>query len=266
MTLFAVDSKTHIVLMKGIGLLSLFMLPFIIFQLSSLPWIYLLLAVVSVVLITKFGQAIGQHRYFSHNSFATNKFWHNALAILATLSGTGTVIHYAAIHRAHHRFSDTMQDPHSPYYNGFIKTWFADIDGDISKKIPKKIVVDLMRDPLLRRLHDYYWYLLLGYVIVLGLIDPTLVLVMFLLPIGYSRFCTGLQATISHRFGYRNFDTSDNSTNNLVVNILSLGEGSHNNHHHKQTEYNFGYTGKLQELDLSAFLIKYIINGKKYAS
>jgi stearoyl-CoA desaturase (delta-9 desaturase) len=33
------------------------------------------------------------------------------------------------------------------------------------------------------------------------------------------------------QFGYRSFDTSDQSRNNYLVGVLGLGEGFHNNHH-----------------------------------
>lgn len=261
--LLAVDSSIHLYLIRTVGIGSLLALPATVYYISMQHPAYWLLALVGIFLITKFGQAIGQHRYFSHNSFTANKYWHSILAILATLSVTGTVIHYAAIHRAHHRFSDVPGDPHSPYLNGFIRTWFADLDSGSLNNIPKKIVVDLVRDPLLKQLHEWYWFIIFAYVIILYVVDPNLLITLFLIPVGYSRFCTGLQATVSHRFGYRNFDTADRSTNNTLVNIVSLGEGSHNNHHAKQKEYNFGYTGLLKELDISAILIKYIIIGKK---
>ena len=34
-----------------------------------------------------------------------------------------------------------------------------------------------------------------------------------------------------HLFGYRNYETNDNSRNNAWVAILTSGEGWHNNHH-----------------------------------
>jgi stearoyl-CoA desaturase (delta-9 desaturase) len=34
-----------------------------------------------------------------------------------------------------------------------------------------------------------------------------------------------------HLWGYRNYDTKDNSRNNIIVAIITWGEGFHNNHH-----------------------------------
>jgi stearoyl-CoA desaturase (delta-9 desaturase) len=38
--------------------------------------------------------------------------------------------------------------------------------------------------------------------------------------------------SLAHRFGRRRFATRDDSRNNAVLAILTMGEGWHNNHHH----------------------------------
>jgi fatty-acid desaturase len=35
------------------------------------------------------------------------------------------------------------------------------------------------------------------------------------------------------QFGYRSFDTSDQSRNNYLIGVIGLGEGFHNNHHNQ---------------------------------
>ena len=42
---------------------------------------------------------------------------------------------------------------------------------------------------------------------------------------------TWLVNSASHRWGYRNYETSDRSRNNWFVALLTNGEGWHNNHH-----------------------------------
>jgi stearoyl-CoA desaturase (delta-9 desaturase) len=37
--------------------------------------------------------------------------------------------------------------------------------------------------------------------------------------------------SLAHLFGYRNYNTPDNSRNNWFAALISLGEGWHNNHH-----------------------------------
>ena len=57
--------------------------------------------------------------------------------------------------------------------------------------------------------------------------------------------------SLAHKYGYRNFETKDHSTNNTIVSWLVAGEGLQNNHHarpksanfaKKRGEVDFGYT------------------------
>ena len=38
--------------------------------------------------------------------------------------------------------------------------------------------------------------------------------------------------SLSHVFGYRTYETKENSRNNWLVALIAAGEGWHNNHHH----------------------------------
>ncbi|MEZ5364266.1 MAG: acyl-CoA desaturase [Bryobacterales bacterium] len=38
--------------------------------------------------------------------------------------------------------------------------------------------------------------------------------------------------SLAHQFGSRRFETKDNSRNNWLLALITLGEGWHNNHHH----------------------------------
>src|SRR6185369_2907856 len=57
-----------------------------------------------------------------------------------------------------------------------------------------------------------------------------------------------------HLWGRRRFATSDDSRNNLVVEVLTLGEGWHNNHHHYQSSANQGF--RWWEIDVSYYLLR----------
>jgi stearoyl-CoA desaturase (delta-9 desaturase) len=51
--------------------------------------------------------------------------------------------------------------------------------------------------------------------------------------------------------GYRNFETNDNSRNNVIFGYLGWGQGWHNNHHHDPKSFDFGtgVSGKWWEFD-----------------
>ena len=59
------------------------------------------------------------HRYFAHRSYKTSRFFQFLLALLGTLAVQKGVLWWAAHHRAHHRYSDTEKDIHSPVQRGF---------------------------------------------------------------------------------------------------------------------------------------------------
>jgi stearoyl-CoA desaturase (delta-9 desaturase) len=64
---------------------------------------------------------------------------------------------------------------------------------------------------------------------------------------------TALINSLAHVFGSRRFETSDQSRNNALLAILTLGEGWHNNHHHEQSSAKQGYAW--WELDVSYYVL-----------
>ena len=64
-----------------------------------------------------FGVTAGYHRYFSHRTFKTSRVFAFILACLAQSSAQRGVIWWASNHRHHHRFSDKLDDLHSPVTN-----------------------------------------------------------------------------------------------------------------------------------------------------
>lgn len=181
---------------------------------------------------------------------------------MATLSTTSSIIYYSSIHRYHHVNSDKENDIHDPRKLGFIKTFFLFIDPSSLEKIPKGIIKDLVKNKIVMFCHNWYWPIILVYVILLALINPMLVLYCYCIPSGYSQIMAGLQLTYGHGKGYQNFNTGDNSSNNILLNWLTLGEGLHNNHHARQNEYRFDFTKKKYEIDLTGILIEKLLRIK----
>ena len=60
--------------------------------------------------------------------------------------------------------------------------------------------------------------------------------------------------SLSHIFGYRNFETDDHSRNNWFVALITGGEGWHNNHHADQAAASV--QTRWWELDLNYYFIK----------
>ena len=64
---------------------------------------------------------------------------------------------------------------------------------------------------------------------------------------------TWMVNSLTHMWGYRSYQTKDQSRNNPLVGLLAQGEGWHNNHHHYQASVNHGH--RWWELDFTFLVI-----------
>jgi stearoyl-CoA desaturase (delta-9 desaturase) len=60
--------------------------------------------------------------------------------------------------------------------------------------------------------------------------------------------------SLAHVFGKRRFKTTDDSRNSLILAMITLGEGWHNNHHRYQYSARQGFYW--WEIDISYYLLK----------
>jgi stearoyl-CoA desaturase (delta-9 desaturase) len=186
------------------------------------------------------------HRYFSHRTFRAGR----PVQFLMALAGTTAVqrgpLWWAAHHRYHHRHSDEEADAHSPRRHGFWWShvgWFLTRSGTPTRE---RLVRDWLRYPELRFLDRHH---LLGPVLLattllgagawleralpgLGTSALQLFVWGFVVSTVVLYHATYTINSLSHRFGSQRFDTGDDSRNNWLLALLTLGEGWHNNHHH----------------------------------
>ncbi len=85
-----------------------------------LSWLDITLAI-GLWLLTAGGITIGYHRYFTHGSFKANRTVKIILAVFGSLAIEGSLDQWVADHRKHHKFSDEVGDPHSPWRFGTSK-------------------------------------------------------------------------------------------------------------------------------------------------
>ncbi len=149
---------------------------------------------------------------------------------------------WAAVHRKHHAFTDTDDDPHSPLQLGWLRVQLTNVM--LYRKVARdrEQVVRYARDLPQTRLDRY----LLDHALV-GLGLMTLVLVLVLGPlaggvaaISHVLLYLGLSGSvnaIAHTFGRRPFQNS--ATNLQWLAFLTAGEGLHNNHHAAPTSARF---------------------------
>ena len=137
---------------------------------------------------------------------------------------------WAGNHRIHHRFTDTVADPHTPE-KGF---WWSHVGWILSDDVDDtpghhQGLRQVPRDPLPRK-HDWIapWTLGIACTLIAGW--PGLLIGFFLSTVllWHSTF---LINSLAHMFGRRRYETDDTSRNNFALALLTLGEGWHNNHH-----------------------------------
>jgi stearoyl-CoA desaturase (delta-9 desaturase) len=197
----------------------------------------------------------GYHRYFSHRSYKTSRWFQFALALGATMTAQKGPLWWAAHHRLHHKLSDQPGDLHSVIQSGF---WWSHMGWILARDLEATDygrIKDFSKYPELRWL-DKYW---MAPPVALGVIT-FLAGGFFALVWGFALaqvLCwhgTFTINSLSHIWGGRRYKTGDDSRNNPVLAVITLGEGWHNNHHHYQLSARNGFFW--WEYDVTYYVIK----------
>ncbi|MCA9099997.1 MAG: fatty acid desaturase [Planctomycetales bacterium] len=216
-------------------------------------WQALLLTVVLSWLTGGIGICMGYHRLLTHNSFKTYRPIRWVIALLGNLAGQGPPLMWVATHRKHHDYSDQEGDPHSPRDGAWWSHmfWLLPHRGkSYYDTLFQRYAPDLLKDPAMRLLEKTFllWYFLLGgLLLAVGWIGWDLRTGLSFLFWGmfvrlvYVLHVTWLINSATHIWGYRNYETSDDSRNIWWVALLSYGEGWHNNHHAFQRVARYGH-------------------------
>src|SRR4030095_7281149 len=189
------------------------------------------------------GTTIGYHRFLSHRSFKCPKLVEYFWVLGGYLAFEGSPLWWAAMHRAHHHYTDTPLDPHSPRYGlknayyGWMtdKTYPAHVD-------PKHLCPDLVTDPLYRFLDQGgKWHNAHALAAVTGLLFRAGLWGMFGWRVALAHALAGVTMVQiplllnvvcqTPKMGYKNDARDDDSVNVWWVALLAHGEGWHNNHH-----------------------------------
>lgn len=236
-------------------------IPFVLIHLAVLGIFWTGVTTTAVVMcvvlyvVRMWALTAGFHRYFSHRSFKTSRVFQFIMAFLAQTSAQRGVLWWSAIHRHHHRHSDTPQDVHSPRHAGFWVSHVGWIFHRQKGKADYSTVQDLAKYPELRLLdkHPYVPAFLLGVACFLfagwsglfvGFILSTVILYHAVFAIN----------SLAHVVGKQRYITGDDSRNNWWLALITLGEGWHNNHHHYQSSTRQGFFW--WEVDFSYYVLK----------
>ncbi len=226
---------------------------------ALIPWLFswtgVILLVGGVYFYGGVGINLAYHRLLTHRSFKCPKWFERLLVFVAICCLEDAPGSWVATHRLHHIDSDRSHDPHSPLVS-FLWShvgWLLVENREVRcLSAYERFARDVLRDRFYLRLERGLlpiWiylahaslYFILGFAanwigggstsagVQLGLSLLVWGVVLRTVCVWHISWAVN---SLTHLFGYRNYETDENSRNNWFVALLSSGEGWHNNHHH----------------------------------
>lgn len=262
-----------------------YVVPVIVFHLmiplAFLPYIFSWWGVawlfVGNFLFCSIGIGAGYHRLLTHRGFKSPLWFERFLTFLGVCCFQDSPARWVLVHRVHHQHSDHQEDPHTPLVStwwGHVGWLFVENRALSSVDAYDKYVRDILRDSFYRWMErglNWVWvYVAHGVAITLtgagigfavrgtwqgalqwgvqwlmwGVIFRTI----------YTWHVTWGINSFSHIWGYRNYETRENSRNNWLFALLTNGEGWHNNHHADPRSSAHGH--RWWEIDLTYVVIR----------
>ncbi len=245
--------------------------------LAFLPWFFswagLTLCALGLYVYGTLGINLCYHRLLTHRGLVVPKWLERTFVTLGICCLEDTPGRWVAMHRLHHQHADQQRDPHSPLvtllwgHMGWIVVKNRDTADMASYE---RYARDVLKDPYYRGLeeHDLWlvWINLAQWLIYFAASFGASWLMygnlMTAVQFGLSMWIWGVIVrtvvvwhitwsvnSLAHRWGYKTYETGDNSRNSWFVAWISNGEGWHNNHHSDQRAAAHGH--KWWEFDVT---------------
>ena len=235
--------------------------PFVLLHLAAFAAIWTGVTWQSVVIcvvlyfLRIFAIGAGYHRYFAHRAYSTSRVFQFILAFLSQSTAQKSTLWWAAKHRHHHQHSDTEEDVHSPRHRGFVYAHLGWIFSTRHRTTDLSKIADFARYPELMLLHKYeltpavilaaITFLIGGWPgLVVGFVWSTVL-------VYHGTFCIN---SLAHVHGRKRYVTGDDSRNNWLLALMTMGEGWHNNHHAYQSSVRQGF--RWWEVDPTFYILK----------
>jgi len=222
------------------------------------PWLFswtgVALLLVGVYFYGGVGINIAYHRLLTHGSFKCPLWLERCFVVVALCCMEDAPASWVATHRLHHNDTDEQSDPHSPLVS-FLWShvgWLMFENRDVRCiSAYERFARDVLRDPFYLRLERTLLpiWIYLGHAMLYFLAGMAAGWAMSLgwhesVQFGLSLVAWGVVLrtvcvwhiswsvnSLTHLYGYRSYETGENSRNNWFVALASSGEGWHNNHH-----------------------------------
>lgn len=230
------------------------------FGLIQLPWWGYVVLILSLTQVTILAVTLYLHRCQAHRALEMHPVVSHFFRFWLWLTTGMVTKEWAAIHRKHHAKVETNEDPHSPVTRGIKKVFFEGAElyraESKNKETMERYGEGTPNDWIERNLYSRFnilgvSLLLITHLIVFGTIGLTIWAVqMAWIPL----FAAGVINGIGHYWGYRNFESQDNSRNVIPIGFFLGGEELHNNHHAFATSAKF--SAKWWEIDTGWYVIR----------
>jgi stearoyl-CoA desaturase (Delta-9 desaturase) len=218
--------------------------------------------------VRMFGITGVYHRYFAHASYKTSRPFQLILAWVACASMQKGPLWWASHHRHHHAHSDEPDDIHSPVHRGFFWSHMGWIMCTKYEPTRWELIRQFSHYPELLWMNRNHmvpglslaagsyglgWWLAQA-APGLGTNGPQMFLWAFLISTVAGYHATFTINSLSHVYGTQRYDTGDQSRNNWLLALLTLGEGWHNNHHYYPSSVAMGF--RWWEIDITLYILK----------
>ena len=235
--------------------------------LAFVPWLFTwtgaALAVAGLYVFGTLGINLCFHRLLTHRGFNCPRWLEHGLSLLGVCCLQDTPARWVAVHRLHHQHSDEEPDPHSPlvaFFWGHIG-WLLVENRQVNSVLTyDRYARDVLKDPFYFAFERNLLWIWVNLVQWAAFFLPGLAIgwsggtAMDGVQFGLSLLVWGVFVrtvavwhitwsvnSVTHIWGYRNYETDENSRNNWLVALVSNGEGWHNNHHADQRSAAHGH-------------------------
>jgi fatty-acid desaturase len=248
--------------------------------LAITPWFFswtgVVLAGLGYYVFGVLGINICYHRLLTHRGFTCPKWFEHTLAVLGVCCLQDAPARWVAAHRRHHQYADEQPDPHSPLVNFFWAHmgWLLVENTDLTHLgiYYGQYAKDILRDPFYKHLERHVFWILAGSWVIFFVGGFAAIVLLGGTAIEAARFGASLVLwgvivrtvlvwhvtwsinSVTHMWGYRSYATEDDSRNNILIAIVTNGEGWHNNHHADQRAAKHGH--RWWEIDTSFLSIR----------
>ncbi|HET6881226.1 MAG TPA: fatty acid desaturase [Pirellulales bacterium] len=231
------------------------------------PWLFswtgVALAFAGLYVFGTLGINLCYHRLLTHRGFNCPRWLEHGFALLGVCCLQDTPARWVSVHRLHHQHSDEEPDPHSPLVTflwGHMGWLFVENRQVNSVMTYDRYARDVLKDPFyfaFERNLLWVWVNLAQWAVffaagfAIGRLGGTamdgvqfglslLVWGVFFRTVAVWHITWSVNSA-THIWGYRNYETDENSRNNWIVALISNGEGWHNNHHADQRSAAHGH-------------------------